>query len=72
MTNRELIEKRIPYPMSEMVIKYCIPTGNGQWLDTSNNETAYDAMITGFSWSETSEGFDFWHSLYNKLRAKNL
>jgi hypothetical protein len=68
MTNRELIEKHIPYPMSDMVIKYCIPV----WLDSSTNETAYDAMIGGFSWDETSEGFDFWHSLYSKLRAKNL
>lgn len=72
MTNRELIEKRIPYPLSEMVIKYCTPTGGGRWLDTSTNETAYDAMIRGFSWDVTTEGFDFWHSLYNKLRAKNL
>jgi len=72
MTNREMIEKRIPYPLSDMVIKYCTPTGNGQWLDTSNNETAYGAMLGGFTWSDTPEGHEFWAKLFKKLSQKNL
>lgn len=73
MTHRELIEKRIPYPISDMVIKNCMPNHSRHWLDLENyRESAHELLLSAFTFSETPEGMEFWNKIYDKLKAKNL
>ena len=73
MTNRELIEKRIPYPISEMVIKNAMPNHSSQWLEYETNHTyAWELLLAAFTFSDSPEGMDFWYNLKDKLQAKNL
>jgi hypothetical protein len=73
MTNRELIEKRIPYPISDMVIKNAMPNHSSQWLDYETNHTyAWELLLAAFVFSDSPEGFEFWCNIKEKLEAKNL
>jgi len=73
MTNRELIEKRIPYPISEMVMRNAMLGYSLQWLELENyNGYAHKLLIGAFVFSDTPEGADFWYNLRDKLEAKNL
>lgn len=73
MTNREMIEMRVPYPASEMAIKNSIPTDNGEWLDNECTlPYAYETLIRGFNWGDSPEGWTFWGNIYEKLKSKNI
>lgn len=73
MTNRELIEKRIPYPISEMVMRNAMLSYSAQWLEYETNYThAWELLLAAFTFSDTPEGMDFWYKLKDKLKAKNL
>ncbi len=73
MTNRELIEKRIPYPLSEMVIKNAMPNHNAEWLAQETNHThAWGLLLAAFTFSESPEGMEFWYNIKEKLEAMNL
>lgn len=34
----------------------------------NNNNTTKDALIAGFTWSETEEGHSYWSALYHNLK----
>jgi hypothetical protein len=74
MTRKEFIEKKFPYPISDMVIRNCTTEEGGGHLDAHVGEYAKpSAMLHGlFTWSYSPEGHSFWSSLYMKLKAKNL
>ena len=73
MTNKELIEKRIPYPLSEMVMRNGVRSWGEQWLDLNTDETfAHSLLLGAFTFSNTPEGHMFWYNLKDKLKAKNL
>jgi hypothetical protein len=74
MTKRELIEKRIPYPLSDMVIRNCDMSLVGNYLneEARDNAKVHDMLGGLFLWFNSPEGFEFWDSLRSKLQAKNL
>lgn len=73
MTNRELIEKRIPYPISEMVMRNATLGMTRNWLDQETSKTYAHELLSGaFVFYDTPEGGDFWWKFRNKLEAKNL
>ena len=74
MTRREFIEKKFPYPISDMVIKNCTTEESGAYLEYHVADYAKpSAVLCGlFTWSYSSEGHEFWQSLHDKLEAKNL
>ena len=73
MTNREMIETKFPYPISDMVIRNARPTDNGEWLDRETNcASKYELLTRAFVWSDSPEGHEFWAELFMKLLRKNL
>jgi hypothetical protein len=74
MTNREFIEKKFPYPISDMVIKNCTNEECDAYLDTHVADYAKpSSMLQGlFTWCYSPEGHSFWESFHDKLKAKNL
>jgi hypothetical protein len=74
MTRREFIEKKFPYPISDMIIKNCITEESGAYLDTHVADYAKpSSMLQGlFTWGYSSEGHSFWQSFHDKLKAMNL
>jgi hypothetical protein len=73
MTNREMIEKKFPYPMSEMIIRNAIPANSGDWIDRETNcERKYELLTRAFVWSDSPEGHEFWAELFKKLLRKNI
>jgi hypothetical protein len=74
MTRREFIEKKFPYPMSEMIIKNCTTEESGAYLDTNVVDYAKPSSMLKclFTWCYSPEGHSFWESFHDKLEAKNL
>jgi hypothetical protein len=87
MTRRQTIEKYVPYPLSDMLIRntqryvemgierraYLDEEVDGDWCcDSYGDVKIHDVIITILVLSRTIEGYDFWSKIYDYYLIKNL
>ena len=87
MTRRQTIEKYVPYPLSDMLIRnaedyimrgmeregYLDEEVDGDWCcDRYGDVKIHDVIITMLWLDLTFEGYDFWSKIYDNFLIKNL
>jgi len=87
MTRRQTIEKYVPYPLSEMLIRnywryvkmgiergvYLDEEVDGDWCcDSYGDVKIHDIIITIIWLGDTIEGYDFWNKTHDYYLNKNL
>jgi len=87
MTRRQTIEKYVPYPLSDMLIRnaeeymmrgieregYLDEEVDGDWCcDSYGDVKIHDIIITIIWLHQTIEGLDFWNKIHDNFLMKNL
>jgi hypothetical protein len=87
MTRRQTIEKYVPYPLSDMLIRnaedyimrgmeregYLDEEAHGDWCcDSYGDVKIYDIIITIIWLGQTFEGYKFWNKIHDNFLNKNL
>jgi hypothetical protein len=87
MTRRQTIEKYVPYPLSDMLIRnaedyimrgmeregYLDEEVDGDWCcDSYGDVKIHDVIITILWLDLTFEGYDFWNKIHDNFLNKNL
>lgn len=87
MTRRETIEKYVPYPLSDMLIRnaedyimrgmeregYLDEEVDGDWCcDRYGDVKIYNILMTILYLDNTIENYDFWSKTFDNFLMKNL
>jgi hypothetical protein len=87
MTRRQTIEKYVPYPLSDMMIRnaedyimrgieregYLDEEVDGDWCCDSYGDVKIHGIIITMLWLDLNfEGYDFWSKIYDNFLNKNL
>jgi hypothetical protein len=87
MTRRQTIEKYVPYPLSDMMIRnaeeymmrgieregYLDEEVDGDWCcDSYGDVKIYNILMTILYLDNTIENYDFWSKTFDNFLMKNL
>jgi hypothetical protein len=87
MTRRQTIDKYVPYPLSEMLIRnaeeymmrgmeregYLDEEVDGDWCcDSYGDVKVHDVIVTILWLDLTFESLNFWNKIHNNFLMKNL
>ena len=80
MTNREIIHKYLPYPLSDMVFQNAIIEHTSEWFNNNNlnffqwngRVKMYHIINHAFTWEFSIEGDKFWRDIYTEFINKDL
>jgi hypothetical protein len=87
MTRRQTIDKYVPYPLSDMLIRnaeeyimqgrervgYLDEEVDGDWCCDSYGDVKIHDVIVTILWLDlTFESLDFWNKIHNNFLMKNL